>query len=500
MECTQASKLQCKYKLCYEQASDLQYYLLNATHEHQPKCLLDPGLTPGQVRAKGVNHISAGLLVEAHSARAAGFNTADVNKLLKNKAKELGLDVTWNWHHLDHKLSTVFGNVRSDASGLTDWLGERKYKQGLMTEYTTDLEGCLERAFFVEKGAKEHWAQGNHVAFYDTTHSTNHSDMKLGCICGMDQDGKTILLATSLIKHEDAKTFQWVFSKFIEAMGSEPNIMFTDGDLGMGAALKMFPRISHLLCIFHLGKNLITHTDRLFPRAKEDAAAKEEFKKAFKDLMYDGFNDAEAAEETFDVKWDAMLAIVAGTTPCPSDLNDNEDDIDDAYVSCNDELGAEDDETAYAAFENRVKGRAKKTAAWLAWSWLRHMKEIRFKWARCFVIQHLTFGAFSTQRSESWHSAIKAYLAGRKKLLELCQQVSNKVHAMADNAEETVARLAERHRKDRFKQPALVSPMQGQITPFAVKKLLEEEEKSAPMVARLDPEAGAYTRPLLSST
>ncbi len=128
------------------------------------------------------------------------------------------------------------------------------------------------------------------------------------------------------------------------------------------------------------------------------------------------------------------------------------------------------------------------------------MKEIRFKWARCFVIQHLTFGAFSTQRSESWHSAIKAYLAGRKKLLELCQQVSNKVHAMADNAEETVARLAERHRKDRFKQPALVSPMQGQITPFAVKKLLEEEEKSAPMVARLDPEAGAYTRPLLSST
>ena len=134
---------------------------LDQSHEHQPKCLLEPGLTPGQIRAKGVQYIPAGLLVEAQSARGAGFNTADVNKLLKGKAAQLGLDITWNWHHLDHKLSTVFGNVRSDARGLTDWLGERQHKHGLMTEYTTDLEGCLERAFFAEKGAKEHyWAHG----------------------------------------------------------------------------------------------------------------------------------------------------------------------------------------------------------------------------------------------------------------------------------------------------------------------------------------------------
>jgi hypothetical protein len=123
----------------------------------------------------------------------------------------------------------------------------------------------------------------------------------------------------------------------------------------------------------------------------------------------------------------------------------------------------------------------------------RYTWEIRFKWARCFVIQHLTFGAFSTQRSESWHNAIKAYLAGRKRLLELCQQVSNKVHSMADKAEETVARLAERHLKDKFKQPALISPMQGQVTPFAVKKLLAEEEKSAPMIAVLDPAGDGTT-------
>ena len=84
--------------------------------------------------------------------------------------------------------------------------------------------------------------------------------------------------------------------------------MFTDGDLGMGAALQMFPGISHLLCIYHLGENLKVHTERLFPK-KTHAAAKEAFGKAFKALMYHGFNDAEEAETTFDIKWQGLSLV-----------------------------------------------------------------------------------------------------------------------------------------------------------------------------------------------
>ena len=104
--------------------------------------------------------------------RRAGFNTSNVAKALRTKAGDAGPDITWNWHHLDHKLESVFGKVSWDARGLTQWLSDRKHKLGLMSEYTQDAEGCLERVFFVEEGAKEHWAAGNHVAFYDTTHST----------------------------------------------------------------------------------------------------------------------------------------------------------------------------------------------------------------------------------------------------------------------------------------------------------------------------------------
>ena len=114
------------------------------------------------------------------------------------------------WTHLelaslDNKLESVFGKVSWDARGLTQWLSEREHKRGLKSDYTTDAENFLERVFSVEQGAKEHWAEGNHVVFYDTT-------------VAMDQNGKTELLAASLLRHEDAKSFQWVLAKFAEAL------------------------------------------------------------------------------------------------------------------------------------------------------------------------------------------------------------------------------------------------------------------------------------------
>jgi hypothetical protein len=60
---------------------------------------------------------------------------------------------------------------------------------------------------------------------------------------------------------------------------------------------------------------------------------------------------------------------------------------------------------------------------------------------------------------------------------------------MTDRGEETVTRLTERHRIGRHQQPAIISPLQGEITQFAVKLLLEAVTESAPMIAVLDPEA-----------
>lgn len=65
--------------------------------------------------------------------------------------------MTWNWHlHLEDALQSVLGRVESDARGLTQWLSERMYTRGLTASYEQTREGCLDKVFFLEEGAKEH--------------------------------------------------------------------------------------------------------------------------------------------------------------------------------------------------------------------------------------------------------------------------------------------------------------------------------------------------------
>jgi hypothetical protein len=75
--------------------------------------------------------------------------------------------------------------------------------------------------------------------------------MKLGCFTGVDVNGKTVLLGVSLLTHEDAKSFAWAFKMFCAAMGCHPDVMFTDGDVAMAAALRMaLKETKHMLCVW----------------------------------------------------------------------------------------------------------------------------------------------------------------------------------------------------------------------------------------------------------
>jgi len=244
-------------------------------------------------------------------------------------------------------------------------------------------------------------------------------------------------LAVSLIKQEDTLSFKWVFAEFFKAMGSEPTIMFTDGDVAMGAALRMFPAVVHLLCIFHMGKNLETHAQRLFP-GKENKSSKDQFVKKFKRLMYEGYSNVAEAADKFDADWNTMMEMVMEATPCPGDLGIDLGE-DDVYQPCEAEATAEDDAAATIAFQKRKVGRKNKPPAWLAWQWLKNQYAIRYKWARAFVIQNLTFSTFSTQRSESWHASLKRWQKLQKRLLQLCKMLELKRAEMTDrNVESSI--------------------------------------------------------------
>jgi hypothetical protein len=106
-----------------------------------------------------------------------------------------------------------------DATNLITYLRQRKeHDAELDYEFTN---GAIDKVHFIAKGAREPWLQCEwSVALFDTKHGTNRYGIKVGCVSTVDKNGKTRVLATSLLLHEDEDSFTWVFELFVRLFGN----------------------------------------------------------------------------------------------------------------------------------------------------------------------------------------------------------------------------------------------------------------------------------------
>jgi hypothetical protein len=203
-----------------------------------------------------------------------------------------------------------------------------------------------------QENALDHWllnGAGN-VVLYDTTWGTNAYGMKLGCFTTIGRDGQTIILAVTLLMHENDDSFVWAFEQFLKTFRVAPSVFITDGDPKMARAVaKVFPaRTQHMLCIYHLSLNFHEHIKPLFPD-------KEQFNRAV-DLFWRIAKETDERSKTrFEDDWSELTTLASSSTI------DNEEKVD-------------------AAVE-----------------WLGTLASRRQKWAARFTWSTQTLGAHSTQ-------------------------------------------------------------------------------------------------------
>jgi hypothetical protein len=255
-----------------------------------------------------------------------------------------------------------------DATNLIKYLRQRKENDAeLDYDFTTDSNGAIDKVLFIAKGAKELWQQCEwSVALFDTKHGTNRYGLKVACLTTVDKNGKTRVLATSLLLHEDEDSFTWVFELFVRLFGNAPSVLFTDEDRAMGLAIRAaLPTTEHLLCIFHIWKNFWKHIRPLL------LGRTLEWKEASKIFWKLGKNSDSSGQQTFDTQFKALVNVVRGTESAPPT-------------------------TTTKAMKNGL-------------AWLENLKKRKEQWAACFTWQHVTFGVHSTQRAEAIHSAIAQF-------------------------------------------------------------------------------------------
>ena len=95
------------------------------------------------------------------------------------------------------------------------------------------------------------------IILFDQTHGTNHYGYPASAICAVNPNGSTTVLAFVIFRRESITAFHQACKYFVDTFGSPPNVIFTDGDDKLAAAIEAeWGRDTiHLWCVWHLWQN-----------------------------------------------------------------------------------------------------------------------------------------------------------------------------------------------------------------------------------------------------
>ncbi|XP_074305084.1 protein FAR-RED IMPAIRED RESPONSE 1-like [Silene latifolia] len=170
-------------------------------------------------------------------------------------------------------------------------------RQGFFFDYDVDSDGSLSKAIWADGIARRNYSVFGDAVLFDPTYSTNKYDMAFTPFTGVDHHKRSVRFCDALVAHEDAGSFQWVFSRFLVAMGEkEPKYIITDQDPRILKAVPIvFKTARHRYCMWHIMNKVLSK----FGVTREDYS---EFVKKLNAIIWD--EDIEAAE--FDAKWEEI--------------------------------------------------------------------------------------------------------------------------------------------------------------------------------------------------
>ena len=218
-----------------------------------------------------------------------------------------------------------------------------------------DANEHVTHLFFSKPSAHLFLKQFWNVILMDCTYKTNRYKMPLLVITGVTNLNTTYYLAFCFLRAEETDDYAWALEQLRELLlhveVPDPGCIITDRELKCISQIKeVFPQTQHLLCIWHINKNVVAHC-----------------KKHFADTE---------SWETFYKQWNEV--VYAHTT---ADFNTKWNSLQDDYPG--------------------------EVSAYLSTVWVTHWK---WRFVKCFTDRHLHFGNRSTSRSEGSHAKLKRAL------------------------------------------------------------------------------------------
>ena len=305
----------------------------------------------------------------------------------------------WDKRHMQHVVRIDPAEKLLDASGFLDLLRDDAYD----FRSAEDSAGKLQRAFWPlhSQDISETLLSASRCVIFDNTFNTSAYDLKLGVFSVVDKNGSTRLLACSLMRHEDRESFIWVLKSAQSILKITPNVILTGGDLWLAQGIReVFPMSVHLLCVWHLVRNITKHFKGMF--AGGSNSLWQNFYNMFWKILL--CSDRQSVS-TFDEEWLTLRNLFAETTTASPQKKES------ALVYLGN-ASVDDDTSTFSIYA------------------------LRRKWAYRWTWSSFTMGCNSSQRGESVFALIKARVRPGSLLVSLYR----KLHTL----DEELDRVSER--------------------------------------------------------
>ncbi|XP_074292104.1 protein FAR1-RELATED SEQUENCE 5-like [Silene latifolia] len=121
-------------------------------------------------------------------------------------------------------------------------------------DYEVDVDGTLIRAVWADDIARRNYSVFGDDVSFDPTYSTNKYDMVFTPFTSIDNHKRSINFCGALLFRENEDYFDWVFKRFLVAMGGkEPEYIITAQDPGIIKSVKnVFKTARHRFCMWHI--------------------------------------------------------------------------------------------------------------------------------------------------------------------------------------------------------------------------------------------------------
>ncbi|KAK9676212.1 hypothetical protein RND81_11G061800 [Saponaria officinalis] len=163
-------------------------------------------------------------------------------------------------------------NEKLDGKSMIQALFEEFGRAKFLYNYKCDENGHLTHLFLAHPKSVMLSKISRKVYVLDCTYKTNMYKMPLLDVIGISRTNKSFYSCFVFLKKEKDEDYVWALEMFKEMIGPtfQPLVIVSDRDMALKKAiLVVFPQSIHLLCIWHIQKNIVAKCKSHFIRDED---------------------------------------------------------------------------------------------------------------------------------------------------------------------------------------------------------------------------------------